>query len=42
MIVFFESQCTDKLERDRLVLFLNKLILNQVGALSTQFVFYEL
>lgn len=23
-------QCTDKLERDRLILFLNKLILNKV------------
>lgn len=24
-------QCTDKLERDRLILFLNKLILNKVS-----------
>lgn len=39
--VFFSSnwlflllQCTDKLERDRLILFLNKLILNKVGGIS--------
>lgn len=29
---FFFLQCTDKLERDRLILFLNKLILNKVGS----------
>lgn len=28
---FLCLQCTDKLERDRLILFLNKLILNKVG-----------
>lgn len=27
-------QCTDKLERDRLILFLNKLILNKVSCLK--------
>lgn len=29
--IFLCLQCTDKLERDRLILFLNKLILNKVG-----------
>lgn len=34
-------QCTDKLERDRLILFLNKLILNKVGlSLSDTFCIY--
>lgn len=30
IIIFLCLQCTDKLERDRLILFLNKLILNKV------------
>lgn len=30
-IALLHFQCTDKLERDRLILFLNKLILNKVS-----------
>ena len=38
--VCFVFQCTDKLERDRLVLFLNKLIMHRVSCVCDRF-FYR-